>query len=71
MLFMDQSQSRAMTSLKGLLKIQLNVVLGNLLSLTLLGAGGLDYLISRDPFQPQPCCDSETMIKAPFSILFQ
>lgn len=36
MLFMDQSQSRAMTSLKGLLKIQLNVVLGNLLSLTLL-----------------------------------
>lgn len=39
-------------------KTQLDAVLGNLLELTLLLAGGLDWRISRGAFQPQQLRDS-------------
>ncbi|QDZ82733.1 hypothetical protein D0440_26055 [Priestia megaterium] len=41
-----------------IVKTQLDTVLGDLLWVTPLEQGGLDQIISRGPFQPQPFCDS-------------
>lgn len=41
-----------------ILKSQLDMVLGNQLQVTLLEQEGLDQMISRGSFQPQPFCEN-------------